>query len=151
VAITLGVYGAVALIVKADDVGLALARGGPGPVSRAIGRGLVRGMPGFLRVLAVVGTAAMIWVGGGIIVHGLATFGFDWPEHVIHVASEAAAQAAPAASSFVGWVVTAAGAGVAGLAVGFLLIPLVGTILAPLVRRLVALVGRGSGAGHHAD
>jgi predicted DNA repair protein MutK len=57
VAITLGVYGAVALIVKADDVGLALARGGPGPVSRAIGRGLVRGMPGFLRALAVVGTA----------------------------------------------------------------------------------------------
>jgi predicted DNA repair protein MutK len=148
VGITLGVYGAVALIVKADDVGLALARGGPGPVSRAIGRGLVRGMPGFLRVLAVVGTAAMIWVGGGIIVHGLATFGFAWPEHVIHAASEAAAQAVPAAPGFVGWMVSAAGAGVAGLVVGFVLIPLVGSVLAPLVRRVVRLFSRGRSADH---
>jgi predicted DNA repair protein MutK len=149
VVITLGVYGTVALIVKADDVGLALAQRGPGPISRAIGRGLVRGMPGFLRVLTVVGTAAMIWVGGGILVHGLATFGFVWPEHVIRVASEAAAQAVPVATGFVGWVVSAAGAGVAGLAVGFMLIPLVGSILAPLVRWVVGLVMRDRPAGHN--
>jgi predicted DNA repair protein MutK len=149
VAITFGVSGAVALIVTAADVGLARARGGPGQVRRALGRGLVQGMPGFLRVLAVVGTAAMIWVGGGIIVHGLATFGFAWPEHVIHVASEATAQAVPAAPGFAGWVVSAAGAGVAGLSVGFLLIPLVGSILAPLVRWLVGPVGRDSGAANH--
>ena len=69
--ITVGVYGVVALIVKADDVGLAFARyDGASVIGRAIrlmGRALVRGMPGFLTVLSMVGTAAMIWVGGGII------------------------------------------------------------------------------------
>jgi predicted DNA repair protein MutK len=60
------------VIVKADDIGVALAKrqGGSG-ASRAIGRALVLGMPGFLMFLGAVGTAAMIWVGGGIIVHGL--------------------------------------------------------------------------------
>jgi predicted DNA repair protein MutK len=142
IGITFGVYGAVALIVKADDVGVALARRGPGPVTRAIGRGLVRGMPGFLRLLALVGTAAMIWVGGGIIVHGLATFGFAWPEHLIHDAAEAAIHAVPVAPGFVGWLVGAAGAGVVGLAVGLALIPLVSAVLAPLARWLTGLVVR---------
>ena len=80
VAITAGVYGAVALIVKADDAGVALAAngiGGPfGGLTRAFGRGLVKFMPYFLKALATIGTAAMVWVGGGIIVHGLAQYGF---------------------------------------------------------------------------
>ncbi len=71
VGITAAVYGAVALIVKADDAGLALAKRGTGALA-AFGRGLVRGMPGFLKALAVVGTAAMVWVGGGIIVRPVA-------------------------------------------------------------------------------
>ena len=70
IGITVGVYGVVALIVKADDVGLALARGTT-HIGRALGRGIVRGMPALLKVLSVVGTAAMIWVGGGIVLHGL--------------------------------------------------------------------------------
>ncbi len=93
-------------------------------------------MPVFLRVLAVVGTAAMIWVGGGIIVHGLETFGVDRPAHLIHDLAEAAAHAAPIAPGLVGWLVGAAGSGLAGLAIGFALIPLVGHVLGPLVRGL---------------
>jgi predicted DNA repair protein MutK len=143
VLITAGVYGAVALIVKADDIGVALARN-PAPtllgrLSRAIGTGLVRGMPGFLRALAVVGTAAMVWVGGGIIVHGLETYGLDGPAHLIHDAAEAAAHAAPVLPGLVGWLVGAAGSGVVGLAVGLALIPIVGRVFGPGVRWLVAL------------
>ncbi len=67
---TFGFYGVVAIIVKADDVGLAMTRGGTA-IGRAIGRALVRGMPALLKLLAIVGTAAMIWVGGGILLHGL--------------------------------------------------------------------------------
>jgi predicted DNA repair protein MutK len=118
------------LIVKADDIGLALARRGSG-VLAAIGRGLVRGMPVFLKVLALVGTAAMVWVGGGIIVHSLAGYGFAGPEHVIHEAAVAASGAVPALGGVIAWLVTAAGAGVIGLLAGFALIPIAGKILAP--------------------
>lgn len=130
IGITLGVYGVVAIIVKADDFGLALAnndRGllGLGSVSRAFGRGIVTGMPYFLKVLAAVGTAAMIWVGGGILVHGLETFGYGAPAHLIEAAAEKAGHSVPAASGLVTFLVSAAAAGIIGLAVGFLAIPVV--------------------------
>lgn len=70
IAITIAVYGFVGLIVKMDDIGLNMARRKFG-VTRAIGRGLVSGMPKLLTFLSVVGTAAMLWVGGQIIIHGL--------------------------------------------------------------------------------
>jgi uncharacterized protein len=70
IAITIAVYGFVGLIVKMDDIGLHMAKGKVG-AGRAIGRGLVSGMPKLLTFLSVVGTAAMLWVGGQIIVHGL--------------------------------------------------------------------------------
>ena len=72
--ITAAVYGAVALIVKADDIGVALAQQG-GVVSAPLGRALVYGMPPFLETLSFVGMLAMLWVGGGILVHGLAEYG----------------------------------------------------------------------------
>lgn len=141
--ITFGVYGAVALIVKADDIGVALARneraGLGGRLSRALGLGLVRGMPGFLRGLAVVGTAAMIWVGGGIILHGAETFGIGGPAHLVHHAAEVAGHAVPVAHGLVTWMVGAAGAGLVGLALGLVLIPLSEHLLAPLLRALTAL------------
>jgi len=112
VAITVGVYGVVGLIVKMDDIGLHLAKGGVG-VLRGIGRALVKGMPVLLTALSVVGTAAMIWVGGGIIVHGLAKFGVTGPEHVIHDIAVAAD-----GGSIVEWLITAAGSGLFGLLVG---------------------------------
>jgi predicted DNA repair protein MutK len=98
-------------------------------------------MPVLLVVLSIVGTAAMIWVGGGIIVHGLEEFGWPWAGHVIHAAAEAAARGMPAITGAVEWIVTAAGSGVVGLVVGGALIPIVGYVLAPAwkaVRRPLA-------------
>ncbi|MDB5668692.1 MAG: putative transport system rane protein [Alphaproteobacteria bacterium] len=128
-AITAGVYGVVGLIVKMDDVGLHLSqRANAG--TRALGRGLVRLMPGLMKVLSVVGIAAMIWVGGSIIVHGLAQFGIDQPEHIIHDLAVAAGHAVPAVHGFVEWLVTTAGAGL----VGFLLGAAVVAVLHPFVK-----------------
>ena len=122
-AITVVVYGAVALIVKADDAGIALARGGSAPL-RALGRGLVLGMPPFLKALSILGTAAMLWVGGGIIVHGLAEFGLHGPEHVIDTIAHATARLMPVAQAAMGWGAGAAASGVVGLLVGAAIIPL---------------------------
>ena len=120
-AITIGVYGVVALIVKMDDVGLNLSQRGNGGV-RGFGRGLVLAMPWVMKFLSVVGIAAMIWVGGGIIVHGLAEFGLAGVEHVIHDAAVAVAHAVPAIHGLLEWLVTAAGAGLVGLAIGAVLV-----------------------------
>ncbi len=143
VGITVGVYGVVALIVKADDFGVYLARNSStsiaGAASRGVGRGLVLGMPVFLKVLSVVGTVAMIWVGGGIVVHGLAWAGFAQPEHIIHAAAVAAGAAVPAVMAFVEWFVNALGASAVGLVAGAAVIPLVSQVLAPVWVRLKRL------------
>lgn len=123
------VYGGVALIVKADDAGLALSRIGWPPV-RLVGRGLVVGMPPFLRLLSVVGTAAMIWVGGGILLHGLEVLGLPGPAHAAHGLAVAAATAVPAGQAVIEWLVGATVSGVAGLAVGALAL----LVVAPLLR-----------------
>jgi len=121
VAITVGVYGAVGLIVKMDDIGLHLAaRRDAG--SRALGRGLVLAMPKLMAALSTIGIAAMIWVGGGIIVHGLEEFGLAGPAHVIEGVAEAAAHGVPAGAGITEWVVAAAGAGLVGLALGALIV-----------------------------
>ena len=80
--ITVGVYGVVGLIVKMDDVGIHLAQRASSFVS-AFGRGLVQSMPHLLKGLSFIGTAAMLWVGGGIIVHGLEHFGLETVPHFI--------------------------------------------------------------------
>jgi hypothetical protein len=120
VAITAGVYGLVAAIVKADDVGLHFAEGSSAPL-RGFGRGLVKAMPPVLAVLSVVGTAAMIWVGGQIVIHGLAAFDVAGPEHLLHDAAAGAAGVVPAVGGLVEWLVGAAGAGVFGLILGALI------------------------------
>ena len=75
VAMTVGVYGIVAGIVKLDDAGLYLSRrpaqGAPGRALQSLGRGLLLSAPWLMKTLSVVGTAAMFLVGGGILVHGL--------------------------------------------------------------------------------
>lgn len=146
IAITIAVYGVVAIIVKADDVGLALAQvGGPsalGAPARLVGRLLVRGMPYFLRVLGIVGTAAMIWVGGGILLHGIESYGWSWPSHLLHDAGAAVERSIPALGVFLAWLVQAAGAGVVGLIVGLLAIPVVSAFLSPLWRTLKAHLRR---------
>ncbi|TCZ60905.1 DUF808 domain-containing protein [Roseicella aquatilis] len=136
IGITIAVYGAVALIVKADDAGVALvARARTAPV-RGLGRLLVAGMPALLRLLATVGTVAMLWVGGGILLHGLEGFGVAAPSHALHHLAEAAGHAVPAVGGAVEWLVTALGSALAGLVVGAALIPVVGHVLAPLAQRL---------------
>ena len=140
------VYGGVALIVKADDVGLAMAgnekSGGFGSLVRGTGRGLVVGMPVLLKTLGIVGTAAMIWVGGGIIVHGLEGYGLGAPAHAIHAASVAAGTALPGLAGIVEWLVGAAGSGIVGLAIGAALIPVTSFILAPIGKAIRGLRSR---------
>jgi predicted DNA repair protein MutK len=133
--ITAAVYGAVALIVKADDVGVALATGDSrsiaGDISRAFGRAIALGMPGLLTFLSAAGTAAMIWVGGAIIVHGLEAYGVHSIAEAIHAAAEAAAHALPSVAGLAKWVVTAILSGAVGLLIGILSIPLIAFVIAP--------------------
>jgi uncharacterized protein len=132
---TVLVYGTVAIIVKADDVGAALARSPRGMV-RAVGRGLVQGMPGFLKLLSLVGLVAMLWVGGGIVVHGLHELGVHGPEAWITSVGSRAGGAMPAVNGFVKWLVSTALSAVVGLALGVVLGVLVDRVFAPAVKAL---------------
>lgn len=131
--ITVAVYGAVALIVKMDDVGLHLAAKGRTGGGRALGRGLVHAMPKLMAFLSTVGTAAMLWVGGNIVIHGLeVTHLWAWPYTTIHHIAEAVAHAVPAAQGFVEWLVTATLDGIFGLILGAILIPVATRVIGPL-------------------
>lgn len=136
IGITALVYGVVAVLVKMDDAGLRLARAGRLAATRAFGRGMVRFMPTLMIIISVIGTAAMLWVGGSIIVHGLEVLGWHWPTEAIGRLADAAARPAGAAEGAAKWVVTATLDGVLGLALGTLLIPLVGGIVAPALGAL---------------
>jgi uncharacterized protein len=124
IAITIGVYGAVALIVKMDDIGLHLAKDRTG-ARHTIGCALVNGMPVIMNWLSIIGTAAMIWVGGGILLHGLEAFGWHGPAETVHHLAEAAGRASPFASGLIAWAVTAFCSGIVGLIVGGAIVPLV--------------------------
>lgn len=130
--ITVAVYGSVALIVKMDDLGLFMARNGRLGVTRAVGRGLVLGMPGLMALLSTVGTAAMLWVGGSIIIHGLDVLGFGWLYGQIHHIAVAASDLIVAAPAFVEWAVTAAIDGILGLILGLALIPVATRVIGPM-------------------
>jgi len=135
IGITVAVYGLVALIVKADDIGVALTKTHSGSIaghtSRALGRALVLGMPSFLTFVGAIGTAAMIWVGGGIIVHGLEAHGAHSASEAISSVAEAAAHALPSASGTVKWMVPALLTGIVGLLIGAVSIPVFGFFFAP--------------------
>lgn len=114
--LTIAVYGVVGFIVKMDDIGVHLARRSR-PSLRVIGRGLVRAMPPLLVALGVTGTAAMLWVGGGILVHGLEHFHLDAvPALVEAIASWAGAL--PGIGAATHWLAFATASAVLGLAVG---------------------------------
>lgn len=115
--VTAGVYGVVGVIVKMDDIGLHLARRDVAP-ARAVGRALVHAMPVVLKALGTIGVAAMIWVGGGIILHGLEQFGLAALPHALHHAAAAASHASPVAPGAVEWVTQAAASGLFGVLVG---------------------------------
>ncbi|GAA3343678.1 DUF808 domain-containing protein [Amorphoplanes nipponensis] len=120
---TVVVYGAVALIVKMDDAGLRLAQ-----LSGAVasfGRGLVRAMPRVLTALTVVGTAAMLWVGGHILLVGTDELGLHALYAAVHHVEEAAHDATGALGGLVGWLVNTAFSALLGLIVGALVVAVV--------------------------
>jgi len=125
-AITIGVYGVVALIVKLDDIGLHLAQK---KATRQLGNLLVHIVPKLLSLISGIGTAAMLWVGGGILVHGLEELHLLTfvPDTIHHLSLEAAA-ASGRFSGLAEWLVTALGGAVVGM--------IVGSILAAIVRQL---------------
>jgi uncharacterized protein len=135
VGITALVYGGVAILVKADDLGLAMSQNDwsspGGQLIRATGRTIVLGMPYFLKGLSIVGTAAMIWVGGGIILHGMESYGLDALPHAVEVLSRHAAELVPAMHGAVTWFVHALASGLLGLLIGAILIPAVQFAIAP--------------------
>ncbi|MEZ5330310.1 MAG: DUF808 domain-containing protein [Verrucomicrobiales bacterium] len=117
IAITCGVYGVVAVIVKMDDVGLNLAQRANGTV-KGIGRGLVLAMPKILGALSVIGTAAMLWVGGQIVMHGGEEFGFKTIPHALHDLAHYIGGAMPFAGGLAEWLTNTTAAGLFGLLLG---------------------------------
>ena len=117
VAMTVLVYGTVGLIIKMDDMGLHLAKRGT-PAAERFGCGLVHAMPKVLTVLSAVGTVAMLWVGGGIILHGLYDLGIDGPEHAVEGMRHAVEAATGALGAAFGWLTYAILSALTGLALG---------------------------------
>ena len=117
VVITVAVYGAVGLIVKLDDIGLHLAAR-RNRVSQTIGRGLVTGVPKLLSALSVIGTAAMLWVGGQILLHGMEELGSVTLPHLVHDLAHAGAAGVGFWVPAWEWLLNALGGAIAGILVG---------------------------------
>jgi len=121
VGITVLVYGVVGLIVKMDDVGLSLSQRSGKGVAR-FGHGLVKAMPRLLSALTVIGTVAMLWVGGHILLVGTDELGLHFLYETVHHLEEAAHDATGALGGVVGWLVNTLGSALLGLVVGALLV-----------------------------
>ncbi len=128
VVITAVVYGIVALIVKMDDVGLRMVESGRRP-AQGVGRALVTGMPKLLATLSIVGTAAMVWVGGHILLVGTDELGWHGPHDVVHSLEEPAHDVARI-GGVLGWLVNTGASAVLGLVVGFAVVAVVTRIRA---------------------
>ena len=123
IAITALVYGVVALIVKMDDVGLALAQRDSAFATR-VGRGMVAGMPLLLAVISVIGTAAMLWVGGHILLVGVDDLGWHLVYDAVHHVEEAAADAVTTGGAALGWLVNTVASAIIGLIWGAIVVAL---------------------------
>jgi predicted DNA repair protein MutK len=132
-AITVGVYGVVALIVKMDDVGLRLAQSGNG-AGASFGRGLVRAMPIVLSVLSNVGIAAMLWVGGHILLVCFDEIGVSFLYDAVHHVEEDVHEALGSLGGVAAWLTNTAASAVLGLIVGAI---------------VVAVMHRRNAAKHH--
>lgn len=139
-AITVLVYGAVGLIVKMDDIGLHLA-GRDSAGSKRVGALLVRGMPAVLAAITLVGTIAMLWVGGHIMLQGVYDLGWHLPYDLVHVLEEPAA-GVPVAGGFLAWLVNTLCSAVLGLIWGLAVM----AVLHPLLK--VLPFGRKPKDGH---
>jgi predicted DNA repair protein MutK len=127
---TILVYGIVALLVKIDDVGLYLSEAGRFRSVRAFGRWLVIAMPTVLKLISIVGTAAMLWVGGSIVIHSLYTMHLSWPyDSIALIVSAVSGESTPGA---IVWLVTALFDAVFGFLLGLVLMPAVNVLLVPV-------------------
>ena len=126
--LTLGVYGAVGLLVKMDDIGMALNERHNG--KSTVGNALVKGMPIVLDIIGVIGTAAMLWVGGHIVVKGLHEFGMNQPHEFIASVTEQISNGALA------WLAETGMSMVCGLGLG--------TVIATIVMAVKASFGKSS-------
>lgn len=144
VLMTVIVYGAVALLVKMDDVGLWLMRR-PGAAAQGLGRGLVRAMPVVFRLLSIVGVVAMLWVGGHILLANLAEVGVPWPFDLVHAVTHLI-EGVPA----IAWVVESALSAVAGLIWGVVVVLALGAFarLRHRLRRRTPLPARPGSSSH---
>lgn len=116
--ITIAVYGFVGLIVKADDLGIHMAKDKHPQSIRKIGRGIVKLMPNFLLILGYIGTIAMLWVGAEIIVHGI-PFLHHGLESIVHAVPDVPALA---------WIVKALVCAIGGLILGAIIAKMIGLI-----------------------
>ncbi|MES2700254.1 MAG: DUF808 domain-containing protein [Pseudomonadota bacterium] len=118
IVITVVVYGAVALIVKMDDIGLHLAEQRTTAAEQKLGRGLLKAMPILLAALSSIGTVAMLWVGGGIFLHGAEELGLPAPAHLAHDIQHAVEHGTGALGGVLGWLTYAGLSAVVGLLLG---------------------------------
>ncbi len=118
IVITIAVYGVVALIVKMDDIGLHLAEKRNSAFEKKLGTGLLLAMPRLLVVLSVVGTAAMLWVGGGIIIHGFHELGVHGPSDAAHAVQHAVEAGTGGLGGVLGWTTYAVLSAIFGLVLG---------------------------------
>ena len=119
IGITILVYGVVALIVKMDDVGLSLA-GRSSAAAQKVGLAMVRGMPRLLAFISVVGIAAMLWVGGHILLVGTDDLGWHWPYETVHHWEEAVHHGA--LGGVWAWLTNTAASAVLGIVVGAIVV-----------------------------
>ena len=124
-AITVGVYGVVALIVKMDDIGLHLVESGR---AAGIGNALVKGMPKLLTALGIIGTIAMLWVGGHILLVGVDELGWHAPYGLVHDAEVLVAGATGPLGGFMGWLTNTFFSFLVGLFVGGIIVAIMHVI-----------------------
>ncbi|WP_102142811.1 DUF808 domain-containing protein [Mycobacterium hubeiense] len=129
--ITAAVYGVVAGIVKMDDIGLRLTQRAS-RFAQSIGRGLVAGMPKLLGALSLIGTVAMLWVGGHILLIGTDELGWHWPYGLVHHLEEYAHHVA-GVGGVLGWLINTAASAVVGLIVGAVVVAVMHVV--PFPRR----------------
>jgi uncharacterized protein len=133
--LTLAVYGVVAVIVKMDDAGLRLTETGS-RIGQAIGRGLVAGMPRLLSALALLGTVAMLWVGGHILLSGSNHLGWHAPYHHTHELEDRVRGSVGSLGGVLAWLVDTAASAVIGFVVGAVVVGAVALLrLLPFARR----------------
>ncbi|WP_109211535.1 MULTISPECIES: DUF808 domain-containing protein [Microbacterium] len=129
-AMTLLVYGVVALLVKIDDIGMGMAASSALSMRRA-GERIVRSMPTVFRIISIVGTVAMLWVGGHLVIANLAETFWHGPYDVLHAATHAVESLGPV----VVWLVDTALSAVFGLVLGLIIAGIVMAVMRAVKRR----------------